>query len=69
MGCASNSLLDEELGLLAGEYTPQLQAMMVRLGSRMTFREAELHRPGLEKAQTVVAVNVNLTFNIILRAT
>lgn len=32
--------LDEELGLLAGRYTPRLQETTVRLGSKMPFREA-----------------------------
>jgi hypothetical protein len=34
------SPLDEELGLLPGQYTPQLQATMTRLGSKLPFREA-----------------------------
>ena len=32
--------LDEELGLLAGRYTPRLQEAMTRLGSKLPFREA-----------------------------
>lgn len=32
--------LDEELGLLAGHYTPRLQEAMTRLGSKITFQEA-----------------------------
>ena len=32
--------LDEELGLLAGRYTPRLQEAMARLGSKLPFREA-----------------------------
>lgn len=31
--------LDEELGLLAGRYTPRLQEAMTRLGSKLPFRE------------------------------
>lgn len=34
------SPLDEELGLLAGRYTPRLQEAMARLGSKLPFREA-----------------------------
>ncbi len=32
--------LDEELGLLAGRYTPRLQEAMTRLGSKLPFQEA-----------------------------
>lgn len=32
--------LDEELLLLPGHYTPQLQAAMTRLGSKMPFEQA-----------------------------
>ena len=32
--------MDEELALLAGRYTPQMQETMVRLGSKMPFAEA-----------------------------
>ena len=33
--------LDEALGLLPGAYTPQVQETMTRLGSRLTYREAQ----------------------------
>ncbi len=33
--------LDEALGLLRGAYTPQVQETMTRLGSRLTYREAQ----------------------------
>lgn len=33
--------LDEALGLLPGAYTPQVQGTITRLGSRLTYREAQ----------------------------
>ena len=33
--------LDEELGLLAGQYTPTLQESMVRLGAKLPYRQAQ----------------------------
>ncbi len=37
---AAFSPLDEELGLLAGSYTPQLQEAMTRLGAKMPYEQA-----------------------------
>ena len=35
------SPLDEELGLLPGRYTPRLQEGMVRLGAKLSYRQAQ----------------------------
>ncbi|MBE7532248.1 MAG: hypothetical protein HND44_21560 [Chloroflexi bacterium] len=46
--------LDRQLGLLPGGYTPQVQEVMTRLGSRMPYREAQEELALLWKVESSV---------------